>query len=99
MKNITRLLATTFIKVLDESNEVINWRSRSRRAVSESSNPNEDSLSVDLEVGKENIEDGFYLKCLVFYDNEWTQEFCTTGEDITTSGDTATVHCDCTIDG
>ena len=66
-----------------------------RRAVTDiQSSPNEDNLSVDLEVSSEDIEDGLYLKCLVWYDNEWNMELCTTSS-ITTTSDTATVHCEC----
>ena len=38
------------------------------------------------------------LRCLVFYNNSWTMDFCTTTS-ISTSGDSATVHCDCSVDG
>ena len=40
------------------------------------------------------IEDGLYLRCLVWYDNEWNMEFCSTSSTTTTSN-TATVNCYC----
>ena len=40
------------------------------------------------------IEDGLYLRCFVWYDNEWNMEFCSTSSTTTTSN-TATVDCYC----
>ena len=40
------------------------------------------------------IEDGLYLRCFVWYDNEWNMDLCTTSS-ITTTSNTATVHCKC----
>ena len=95
MKNITKLLSPTYVKLLNSDNQDLNWQPRNRRAVTDiQSSPNEDNLSVDLEVSSEDIEDGLYLKCLVWYDNEWNMELCTTSS-ITTTSDTATVHCEC----
>ena len=95
MKNITKLLSPTYVKLLNSNNQDLNWQPRNRRAVTDiQSSPNEDNLSVDLEVSSEDIEDGLYLKCLVWYDNEWNMELCTTSS-ITTTSDTATVHCEC----
>ena len=50
--------------------------------------------SATVEVSSEGIEDGLYLKCLVWYDNEWNMELCTTSS-ITTTSDKAAVHCEC----
>ena len=95
MKNITKLLSPTYVKLLNSDNQDLNWQPRNRRAVTDiQSSPNEDNLSVDLEVSSEDIEEGLYLKCLVWYDNEWNMELCTTYS-INTTSDTATVHCEC----
>ena len=87
------ILSPTYVKLLNGDNQDFNWQKRDRRAVAnvKNSSPNEDNLSVDLEVSNEDIEDGLYLKCLVFYDNEWTMEYCTTSSITTsTTSDTAT---------
>ena len=95
MKNITKLLSPTYVKLLNSDNQDLNWQPRTRRAVTDiQTSPNEDNLSVDLEVSSEDMEDGLYLKCLVWYDNNWNMELCTTSS-ITTTSDTATVHCEC----
>ena len=95
MKNITKLLSPTYVKLLNSNNQDLNWQPRTRRAVTDiQTSPNEDNLSIDLEVSSEDIEDGLYLKCLVWYNEEWNMELCTTSS-ITTTSDTATVHCEC----
>ena len=101
MKNISKLLTTTFIKLLTPDNQEHNWpiANRKRRAVETQNNQvNEDNLKVDIEVNQEDLDEGLYLRCLVFYENEWNMDLCETSS-ITTIGDTATVNCNCQIDG
>ena len=52
------------------------------------------NLASNIKSATVTIEDGLYLRCLVWYDNEWNMEFCSTSSTTTTSN-TATVDCYC----
>lgn len=89
-------METFYVRVLDSNCNPINWSStRAKRSVSSQPTNN---LSVDLEVDANVLGDGLYMKCLIFVDQQWSSQYCTT-KSVTTSGDVATVNCDCSIDG
>ena len=98
---VKELKKMVYVQVFDqECSKVQPLQNRRKRSLQQGQNPNAD-LQVDLEVS-DSISSfgssGFTMKCMLFYNNVWTFDYCTT-KNITTSGDTATVHCDCSIDG
>jgi hypothetical protein len=102
-KDIKEILNVYYISILDNNCQPFNW-SNHRRKRSLTDEPS-GGLNVELEASSTvtdgvSMEDGLQMKCLVFVDNEWTPEPCVT-KSITTStdGETATVKCDCSIDG
>ena len=85
-----------FVQVYDQDCQPIHTlENRRKRSLEGQTNAD---LRVDLEV-KQSVStfgSGFTMKCLLFHNNVWTADLCTT-KNITHSGETATVHCDCSI--
>ena len=89
--NVKELKKLVYVQVFDQNcNPVHTLQNRRKRSLE--GQPNAD-LKVDLEVSQSvsAFGTGFTMKCLVFHNNIWTTDYCTT-KNITTSGDTATVN-------
>ena len=93
--DVEKLAKIVFVQVYDQDCQPIHTpENRRKRSLEGQTNAD---LRVDLEVKQvSTFGYGYTMKCLLFHNNVWSAEHCTT-QNITHSGETATVHCDCSI--